>query len=273
MQILRISPQQAQSLSDELAEEEPLEIVLRWQQDGVFSEQSLSVTMRTPGPDDADLALGFLFTEGLIQDAHDVVETKANPLTNRVFVTVIPAVSEGFHKLSRNFYTTSSCGVCGKTSLDFVRTTLRYSLPPSSPVIHSDLLYQLPQVLRQAQTNFSKTGGVHASGLFDLRGNLLMLREDVGRHNALDKLIGAAFRQQMLPLSNHILVLSGRISFELIQKALMAGIPIIVAVGAPSTLAIELATEHQQTVVGFLKETSLNLYSGRQRLQDVSILG
>ncbi len=266
MQILKINADTATFQEDKLAIEEPMEIVLHWQQNGQKQERSLSITMRTPTQHDAELAVGFLFTEGIIRESSDVIRVDSDFLTNKTHITVGPEVAQGLDKLSRNFYTTSSCGVCGKTSLDAVRTQIHHKLTPKIPIVNPAILYQLPTKLLDYQTTFNQTGGIHASGLFDTNGNLLMLYEDVGRHNALDKLIGSAFAQAMLPLSNHILLVSGRASFELVQKALMAGIPILAAVGAPSTLAVELAAANGMTLVGFLKNNSLNVYAGQERI-------
>jgi FdhD protein len=248
---------------DDLAAEEPLEIRLR--------KAALAVTMRTPGQD-IDLAMGFLLTEGMIRSAEDVVTAQLcagtdTPNTYNVVDVVLgddvpPPVTDP----TRNFYTTSSCGVCGKASIDAVRTRSRFDVAPDPLVVPARLLCGLPDKLRAAQRTFDRTGGLHAAGLFSAHGELLVLREDVGRHNAVDKVIGWALREGRLPLTGHILLVSGRASFELTQKAWMAGIPLLAAVSAPSTLAAELADEAGMTLVGFLRGPSMNIYSGAHRV-------
>lgn len=253
-------------LEDVLSIEEPLEIRLKYIQDNEVYNQTISVTMRTPG-NDVELALGFLLTEGIISDYGAIQEVfhvdKNCALQKKNSIQVV--LNDGFtpHLLQseRNFYTTSSCGVCGKSSIESIKTVSPFenSNKPKFD-ISASVLYQLPQKLRAAQSDFANTGGIHASGLFSLDGELFLLQEDVGRHNALDKLIGHAFAKDMLPLNQHILLLSGRISFELVQKAAMAGISIVVAIGAPSSLAVELAQEFDMTLIGFLNENRFNIY-------------
>ena len=239
---------------DALAVEEPLEIRL----DG----QPLSVTMRTPGHD-LDLALGFLVTEGVVRSPEDVAGA-INCADNVVDVTLRDGAPEV--SVSRNFYTTSSCGMCGKASIDAVRTTSAYDVSADRVAVDRSVLVTLPDKLRAAQRGFDRTGGLHAAGLFDAQGNLLCLREDVGRHNAVDKVIGWAVQEATLPLTANILQVSGRASFELVQKAVMAGIPVLAAVSAPSSLAVDLAEETGLTLVGFLRGASFNVYAGAQRL-------
>lgn len=260
-------------MSDRLAVEEPLEIRLAHGQRGARRQDSLAITMRTPGAD-ADLALGFLFTEGILSKYSDVVSIRytgdqweEDLQYHSLLVELAPQVAFDPQHLSRHFYTASSCGVCGKGAIELVKTNTCFFPIGDRPVMKAEALCQLPDKLREEQALFSCTGGIHASGLFDPEGNLLLLQEDVGRHNALDKLIGAALRQGMIPLRDHALMVSGRASFELVQKALMAGIAIIVAVGAPSSLAVELAQAYDMTLVGFLRQHSFNIYSGKQRIQ------
>ena len=253
-------------LEDVLSIEEPLEIRLKYIQDNEVYNQTISVTMRTPG-NDVELALGFLLTEGIISDYGAIQEVfhvdKNCALQKKNSIQVV--LNDGFtpHLLQseRNFYTTSSCGVCGKSSIESIKTVspFKSSNKPKFD-ISAFVLYQLPQKLKAAQSDFANTGGIHASGLFSIDGELLHLQEDVGRHNALDKLIGQAFAKGLLPLNQHILLLSGRISFELVQKAAMAGISIVVAIGAPSSLAVELAQEFDMTLIGFLNENRFNIY-------------
>jgi FdhD protein len=257
--------------TDVVAIEEPFEMQISFGPETHRSQQALSITMRTPGQD-ADLFTGFLFTEGIINKAEDIVSIGIPPTAmgsgkdNVMLAELSPSLNFDAASLSRNFYTTSSCGVCGKTSIDLVETSSCYLPQMARPKVEADILCALPETLRNAQSLFEQTGGIHAAGLFDSQGNLIMLREDVGRHNALDKLIGAALMQGLVPLHDHILLLSGRISFELVQKAAMAGIPIIGAVGAPSSLAIELASDRGITLAGFLRPDRLNLYSDQNRV-------
>ena len=268
--VIRVQDQEIAERNDTLAIEEPLEIRLQLGPAANHQLRNISVTMRTPG-NDAELALGFLFTEGIIHSATDVDrsfslscnEAKENTIT----IALKESVDVDLQKLERHFYTTSSCGVCGKSSINSVKlikgevTTARYEI-----AVEASLLHQLPEKLRARQDVFEITGGLHASALFDDAGTLIYLKEDVGRHNALDKLIGDALINDRLPLNHHILVLSGRASFELIQKAAMAGIRIVAAVGAPSSLAVELAKECDITLVGFLRNNRFNIYSGKQRI-------
>lgn len=256
---------------DVLAIEEPLEIRMTYGPSDDRITKNISVTMRTPG-NDLELACGFLFTEGIIQSFSQIesiahFNSLLNP-ENIVVASIKPEVVFDLSKLDRNFYTTSSCGVCGKASINAVKTTgaQHQNTDTDGLKVNSELIHQLPDILRKKQDVFESTGGLHASALFDASGNLMMLREDVGRHNALDKLIGAALESGIVPLSQHILLLSGRASFELIQKSAMAGIQIVAAVGAPSSLAVEMAEDFNITLIGFLRNGRFNIYSGAQRL-------
>lgn len=258
---------------DALTVEEPLEIVLAFGGTNNRQRQSISVTMRTPTGNDFELALGFLFTEGVIQNYDDVISIRyiASELLetaqlNVVQVDLKPSVTFDAEKLQRHFYTSSSCGICGKTSIDMVQTVSNFWINKDIPLVKSTILMNLPEKLRQSQAIFEATGAIHAAALFDTEGSLIAVREDVGRHNALDKLIGWAMQQGILPLKNTVLLVSGRSSFELIQKAMMAGIPIIAAVGAPSSLAVQLADENNMTLIGFLKNHRFNVYSGFERI-------
>ncbi len=250
--------------SDILSIEEPLEIRVAYQDLESEVVKNISVTMRTPG-NDKDLALGFLFTENIISSVDDVdsVESFASELgeLNIIQVNLSKGSKPNLKNTDRNFYTTSSCGVCGKSSIESIKTVSPFKTMEREKIeLSPTLFYQLPLKLKKAQDDFSSTGGIHASGLFDFSGELVSLREDVGRHNALDKLIGFALSQNQLPLNQHMLLLSGRASFELIQKAVMAGITIIASIGAPSSLAVELAQENDITLIGFLKENRFNIY-------------
>lgn len=266
--IKKVNAENISGADDILAAEEPLEIRLIYTTEGKRAVKSISVTMRTPG-NDAELATGFLYTEGIITSAEQVTNIAHLPASddNIILVTLAEGVSLNRNKLERNFYTTSSCGVCGKSSIDAVRTVCQYDAKAEDNLsVSKTLIYTLPELLRKNQEVFENTGGLHASALFDIAGNLLLVHEDVGRHNALDKLIGTALKQNQLPLNQHILLLSGRTSFELIQKAAMAGIKIIAAVGAPSTLAVQLAEESGMTLLGFLRGERFNIYTGAQRI-------
>ena len=241
---------QGETEPDEIAVEEPLEIRVEG--------RPISVTMRTPGHDE-ELALGFLRSEG-------IAAVSARP-TADLAANVIDVEVEGgvdFERLSRNFYTSSSCGVCGKGALEAVAV----EAPPveSELVVPAVLVAVLPDRLREAQPTFAATGGLHATGLFDASGDLLVVREDVGRHNAMDKVVGWAFGQGLLPLADKMLCVSGRLSFELVQKAVVAGCPVVVAVGAPSTLAVDLARDRGVTLCGFVRGGRVNVYSEAQRI-------
>jgi FdhD protein len=253
---------------DTLAAEEPLEI--RVGPAGV-KRPALAVTMRTPG-DDLDLAIGFLLTEGIIGSAEDVVTAQLcagadTPNTyNVVDVVLAPGVAPPTTDPARHFYTTSSCGVCGKASIDAVRVRSRHDIAADLVEVPAAVLTTLPDKLRAAQRGFDATGGLHAASLFDADGQQICVREDVGRHNAVDKVVGWAARAGRLPAKGHILMVSGRASFELVQKATLAGIPVLAAVSAPSTLAADLATEAGMTLVGFLRGQTFNVYSGAHRI-------
>ena len=254
---------------DAIAIEEPLEIRLGRFEDGKVRHQPVSITMRTPG-DDFELAAGFLFTEGILQSNTQIREIrhcgKGKGATNTLRVDLADGVDVDTKRLERNFYTTSSCGVCGKTSLEALATGARQVSPPADFTVDAQLIDELPARLQTQQHVFRSTGGLHASALFSRTGELLGLREDVGRHNALDKLIGSRFLGGTLPANDSILFLSGRASFELLQKAVMAGIPVVCAVGAPSSLAIAAAQEFGVTLLGFVRGNRFNVYTGRERL-------
>jgi FdhD protein len=266
---------------DVLAVEEPLEIRIGLPARGKIEHRAISVTMRTPG-DDGELAAGFLFTEGIIKSPDQIKQIRhcglkiakgASSLdraaalnSNTIRVDLKEGVEIHFKRLQRHFYTTSSCGVCGKSSIEALRTGVRALPKRDQPKIAPDIIHRLPEILRESQSVFEKTGGLHASALFDTGGEIDIVREDVGRHNALDKVIGAKFLEGETPLSKTILLVSGRASFELVQKALMAGIPILAAVGAPSSLAVELAAEFSMTLLGFVRDGRFNIYTGEARI-------
>lgn len=250
---------------DYLAAEEPLEIRI--------GEHPLSVTMRTPG-DDLDLAAGFLLTEGLVQRADQIVALEHDPgdpgnpgaiRGNVVRVALKPEAMPDFEKMRRHFFAASSCGICGKASIDSVRAR---SMQPPNPDFRLDpeVLVKLPDMLRASQPVFGRTGGLHAAALFDTKGELLVLREDIGRHNAVDKVIGWALRNGRMPLANMVLLVSGRGGFEIIQKAIVAGLPVVASVSAPSSLAVQLAREMSLTLIGFLRGKRFVVYAGEDRL-------
>ena len=249
----------AESAEDELAHEEPLEIRVRG--------RAVSVPMRTPGHDE-ELAAGFLATEGMIQRRADVLRIEPcgrNEDGNLVNVQLAPDVAVDFEKLTRHVFASSSCGLCGKATIDAVRG----QFPPvtSSLVVDAKTLLSLSDKMRQTQSTFDRTGGLHAAAIFSSTGELIVLREDVGRHNALDKVIGYGLLNGLLPYDNHILLVSGRTSFEIIQKALAARVPVIAAVSAPSSLAVDFAKESGQTLVGFLRGERMNVYANEQRIR------
>ena len=256
--------------SDPIAVEEPLEIRLLkdGSSDNGGTGRSLSITMRTPGHD-AELALGFLYAEGVIRDSRDVIAiAPCGPTGNVVRVTVRRDLPFELERLARNFYTTSSCGVCGRASIDAV--TASAGIRPVGAAefaVRESVLRLLPDILRGSQTEFAHTGGMHAVGVFTATGELVASREDIGRHNAMDKLVGASFAAGTLPWRERIVLLSGRASFELLQKAMMAGAPVVAAIGAPSTLAVELAESAGITLVAFLRAGGCNVYCHPARVR------
>jgi FdhD protein len=253
---------------DTLAKEEPLGFYLQYGTANGLTTQSVSVTMRTPGVD-ALLCAGFLFTEGIISKAADIASiTEAAMGENTVLVKLSEGARPVLQNAERNFYTTSSCGVCGKASIEAIKVVSPFpSAINDNFRVDTETLYRLPDILRSRQDTFNSTGGLHASALFNSEGDFISLKEDVGRHNALDKLIGEAFLQNRLPLYDQLLLLSGRASFELVQKAVMAGIRFIAAIGAPSSLAVQMAKEHGVTLIGFLRGERFNVYAHGQRLR------
>jgi FdhD protein len=263
---------EARDATDVVAVEEPLGIRIGYSRpDGSRAEEDVSITMRTPGHDD-DLAVGFLFTEGIIHAGSDVQgvvprgQPDENGLVNVVRVDLTAGVQVDFKRLERHFYTSSSCGICGKASIEAVAVQGRFDLHAAPFRIGSGGLGALPRALMRRQAVFERTGGLHASGLFDASGQIVAVREDVGRHNALDKLIGRALLEDRVPLTSNGIVVSGRASFELLQKAKMAGCAFVAAVGAPSSLAVDLAREFGITLVGFLKPDRFNVYARHDRV-------
>jgi FdhD protein len=261
------SEKQAENAFDALAVEEPLEIRIGLGN----SHRAVSITMRTPGAD-LELAAGFLFTEGILDSKNQVKAVKHCGKfpnnQNTIRVDLAENTEIDLRRLERNFYTTSSCGVCGKSSLEALTVAgAKKILNAGGLKTTSEIIHDLPETLRKNQRVFDETGGLHAAALFDFSGNLLDLKEDVGRHNAVDKLIGRLFLAGKLPVSEKILFLSGRASFELVQKAVMAQIPVVCAVGAPSSLAVEAAREFNVTLLGFVRENRFNIYNGSERIE------
>ncbi len=268
-QIQRVSADGFANETDTLAVEEPLEIRLGFLENEKQIHKAISITMRTPG-NDFELAAGFLFTEGILQSPNQIKSIKHCGKfpnnQNTVRIDLAENVEIDLTKTERNFYTTSSCGVCGKSSLEALNVAGAKTIGQTDfPQVTAETIHELPKKLLESQTVFSETGGLHAAALFDISGNLIDLREDVGRHNAVDKLIGKQFLENALLLSDKILFLSGRASFELVQKAVMANIPIICAVGAPSSLAVEAAREFNITLLGFVRDGRFNIYSGQRK--------
>src|SRR4051812_34551922 len=259
MQVLRWDSESLRQIDDELAEEEPLEIRVRG--------RAISVTMRTPGHDE-ELAAGFLLTEGIIHGQQDVLRIEhcgRNEDGNVLNVVLAPEVPVDFQRLTRHVFASSSCGLCGKATVESVRS--QFPRVESDVVVDAATLVRLPEAMRKAQSSFDQTGGVHAAALFDADGTLLVLREDVGRHNAVDKVLGHALMDGRMPLDRHVLLVSGRSSFEIMQKALAGGVPVVAAVSAPSSLAVEFARESGQTLVGFLRAGRMNVYSNPERIR------
>ena len=258
---------------DHISIEEPLEIILKYKdKNESWIEKTISITMRTPG-DDEDLVRGFLFNEKVI-DKLDYIEkiesvgetSEQYSLQNKIIVTINNSENIDIDKIKRNFLTNSSCGVCGKSSLDVLDIIKKDKIFKFEPKIPKEVLMKSPNNLRQNQSEFSKTGGIHASGLFSAQGDIVAIKEDVGRHNALDKLIGYALSKKLLDNKCQFLTCSGRLNFDLVQKALMANIGILIGVGAPTSLAIDLANKFDMTLVGFVKEDSFNIYSNKERI-------
>ena len=265
IEVVRMRADLREPAEDLVAIEEPLEIRLGYEVGGERQTTSISITMRTPG-DDEDLALGFLFTEGIVRSMHDVAIVKPCNGDNTVRVELESGVAVDLERLERHFYTTSSCGVCGKTSLDALRVQGVAPLATQQGLFAHRVIVNVPDRLRAAQHTFDETGGLHAAAAFDSQGKLVVVREDVGRHNAVDKVVGHLLSAGRLPASELGLMVSGRASFELMQKALVAGMPLLAAVSAPSSLAVELAREFNVTLVGFLRGDNFNIYAGEERI-------
>ena len=270
--VLKFKSKVLNEFDDQISIEEPLEIILKYKDKKTWVEKTISITMRTPGHDE-DLVRGFLFNERVVEqiDHIDNIKLVGDPvgqykLKNKAVATINNSENIDIDKIKRNFLTNSSCGVCGKTSLDSLEIIKKDKILRSTPKINHEIIMKSPLMLRQNQSEFAKTGGIHASGLFDKKGNIIALREDVGRHNALDKLIGLVLKENLLDNNSQFLTCSGRLNFDLVQKALMANIGVLVGVGAPTSLAVDLAKKFNMTLVGFVKDKSFNIYSNNERI-------
>ena len=271
--IQKVNRHKLEDQNDLLAVEEPLEIRLKYLLKGKMTEKSITVTMRTPG-NDFELVTGFLYSENIINSFDDIekiyhcLQVKSDEEQgNVVIVQLKPEIPVQLDKLERHFYTTSSCGVCGKSSIEALNFKVNRQPPRSSGKITQSLIYTLPQELQSHQLVFGYTGGLHAAALFDPQGGLMVLREDVGRHNALDKVIGTGLHEKLLPAVDSLLLVSGRLGFELVQKSIVAGINFIIAIGAPSSLAVKTAEAFGITLVGFVKKDRFNIYTGKHRIK------
>ena len=270
--VVKFKKDKFENIDDFVSIEEPLEISLKFKDKDNWVTNSLSITMRTPGHDD-DLVTGFLFNEQIIQNLKDIQKIESfgdkvgqYNIQNKILVTLNNSQNVNISKIKRDFLTNSSCGVCGKSSLDALDIIKKEKTPKSNPKLSKDILVNSPSVLRQNQSEFAKTGGIHASGLFSSNGDLISLREDVGRHNALDKMIGHSLINNYLQPNDQFITCSGRLNFELVQKVLMTNIGLMIGVGAPTSLAIDLANKFDMTLVGFVKEDSFNIYTNKQKV-------
>ena len=261
-----------EEVQDHVSVEEPLEMSLKFKKDDKWNIENISITMRTPGNDE-DLVSGFLYNERIIENINEIekVEKKGETvgdynLQNKIEATINNTKNLDIGKIKKNFITNSSCGVCGKTSLDSIEILKTNKIDLSFPKINYNIILKSPKLLQNNQSEFSKTGGIHASALIDSKGEVIAIREDVGRHNALDKLIGYALKSKIIKPENQFIACSGRLNFELVQKALMSNIGLMAGVGAPTSLAIDLAKRFNMTLVGFVKQDSFNIYSNKERI-------
>jgi FdhD protein len=259
-------------IDDLVSIEEPLEMIVRYKDNNKWTDDSISITMRTPGNDE-DLTIGLLFNESIIEKYSEVEKIEflgdkvdKYKLQNKIRITLNNKDNLDIKRLKRNFLTNSSCGVCGKTSIDSLEIVCKTKVDKENPKINSSLISKVPDILRKNQSEFLKTGGVHASALLNKDGKLLVIREDVGRHNALDKIIGHSFKNSLFDTNNQFIACSGRLSFELVQKTIMANIGFLMGVGAPTSLAIDLAKRFNITLIGFVKSDSFNIYCGENRI-------
>ena len=270
--VLKYSSKKFEDINDLISIEEPLEISLKYKKQDKWINQTLSITMRTPGNDE-DLVRGFLFNEQIVKSINDIesIEAYGNKvgqykIQNKILATLNNSENIDISKIKRDFLTNSSCGVCGKSSLDALEIIKQTKTNANEPKISKEVIIQSPKVLQESQSEFSKTGGIHASGLFESNGKLIALKEDVGRHNALDKLIGCVLRENQINPKIQFITCSGRLNFELVQKVLMTNIGILIGVGAPTSLAIDLANKFDITLIGFVKRDSFNIYTNNKKV-------
>ena len=270
--IIQYKKNSSNNIDDLVSVEEPLEMIVRYKENNKWVDDSISITMRTPGNDE-DLTIGLLFNEGIIEKFSEVGKIKflgdkvdKYKLQNKIRLTLKNKDNLDIKRLKRNFLTNSSCGVCGKTSIDSLEIVCKTKVDKENPKINSSQISKIPDILRKNQSEFLKTGGVHASALFNKDGKLIVIREDVGRHNALDKVIGYSFKNSIFDVANQFIACSGRLSFELVQKTIMANIGLLMGVGAPTSLAIDLAKRFDITLIGFVKSDSFNIYCGKNRI-------
>ena len=270
--VIKFSKNKLEKIDDLISIEEPLEISIKYKDQNELVTNSLSITMRTPGHDE-DLVRGFLFNEQIIQDLNEIESIESigkkvgqYKIQNKILITLNNSKNINISKIKRDFLTNSSCGVCGKSSLDALEIIKKEKTFKDEPKLVKEVIIRSPLVLRQNQSEFSKTGGIHASGLFSSDGKLISLREDVGRHNALDKMIGNALNKNQIQPKNQFVTCSGRLNFELVQKVLMTNIGLMIGVGAPTSLAIDLANRFDMTLIGFVKEDSFNIYTNNQKV-------
>jgi len=270
--VIKFSKNKFEKIDDLISIEEPLEISVKYKDQNKWVTNSLSITMRTPGHD-KDLVSGFLFNEQIIEDLNEIESIESvgekvgqYKIQNKILITLNNSKNIDISKIKRDFLTNSSCGVCGKSSLDALEIIKKEKTFKTEPKLTKEIIIKSPSILRQNQSEFSKTGGIHASGLFSTDGKLISLREDVGRHNALDKMIGNALNNNQIDPKNQFVTCSGRLNFELVQKVLMTNIGLMIGVGAPTSLAIDLANRFDMTLIGFVKEDSFNIYTNNQKV-------
>jgi len=270
--VTKLRENKTEEVKDHVSVEEPLEMNLRFKQNSNWLKENLSITMRTPGNDE-DLVAGFLFNERIIDNVNQIIKIEKQGdqvgdynIQNKIEATINNTKNIDIGKLKRNFLTNSSCGVCGKTSLDTVEVIKNDKLNLSFPKIQKKIVMKSPELLMSEQSEFSKTGGIHASSLIDDSGKVVVTREDVGRHNALDKLIGYAHTKKLIDNHSQFIACSGRLNFELVQKGLMSNIGVMAGVGAPTSLAIDLAKRFRMTLLGFVKNNSFNIYTNKERI-------
>ena len=270
--VIKFKKNKFEKIDDLISIEEPLEISIKYKDQNEWVTSSLSITMRTPGHDE-DLVRGFLFNEQIIQNLNEIDKIESigekvgqYKIQNKILITLNNSKNINISKIKRDFLTNSSCGVCGKSSLDALEIIKKEKTSNTEPKLTKEIIIKSPSSLRQNQSEFSKTGGIHASGLFSSDGKLISLREDVGRHNALDKMIGYALNKNEIDPKNQFITCSGRLNFELVQKVLMTNIGLMIGVGAPTSLAIDLANKFDMTLIGFVKEDSFNIYTNNQKV-------